>query len=91
MQLAADLLVGGWNPDRANMASLPPPTVDRLGFEPQTEVFASAALPFDRPLCDSDMPSHCLEPSQRKLLTPPPHPPPPQKSDIQFQGIEASK
>ena len=33
-----------------------------------------------------------LNPSEHKLLTPPPlPPPPPPKSDIQFQGIEASE
>ena len=43
---------------------------------------ASAALPFDRRLFDGDTLPHCLEPSERKLLTPPPsppHPPPPSK------------
>ena len=74
------------------MAPLPPPTVGRPGFEPPTENFASAALPFDRRWCDSDMPPHCLEPSDRKLPPPPPpQAPPPQKSDIQFWGIEASE
>ena len=76
MQLNADLLFGGSNPNWANMATLPPLTVGRPGFEPPTENFVSAALPFDRRWCDSDMPPHCLEPSERKLLTPP-HPPPP--------------
>ena len=74
MQLTGDLLVGGSNPDQANMAPPPPPpTVGQLGFEPPTENFASAALPVDRRRCDSDMPPHCLEPSER----PPPSPPPP--------------
>ena len=44
MQLTADLLVGGLNPDRANMAPLPPPTVGRPGFEPPTENFAPKTL-----------------------------------------------
>ena len=81
MQLTADLLVSGSNPDRANMAPLPPPTVGRPGFEPPTENFVSAALLFDRRWCDNDMLPHCLEPSERKLLTPPtpPHPPPSKK------------
>ena len=79
MHLTADLLVGGPNPDRANMAPLPPPTVGRPGFKPPPENFASAALPFDWRWCDSDMPPHCLEPSERKTFDPPP-----QKSDIQF-------
>ena len=33
MQLTADLLVGGSNPSRANMAAVPPTTVVRLGLE----------------------------------------------------------
>ena len=72
MQLTADLLVGGSNLDRAHMVPLPPPIVGQPRFEPLTENFASAALPFDRRWCDSDMPPHCLKPSERKLLTPPP-------------------
>ena len=89
MQLTGVFMVGGLNPGRVNTAPppapppVPPPTVGRPGFKPPTENFASAALPFDRRWCDSDMPPHCLEPSERKLLTPPPSPPP-QKSDIQF-------
>ena len=74
-QLTPDRLVGSSNPDRANMAQLPPPRVGRPGFEPPTGNFASAALPFDRRWCDSNMPPHCLQPSERKLLTPP-HPTP---------------
>ena len=31
----------------------------------------SGVLPFDRRWRDSDMPPHCLEPSERKLFTPP--------------------
>ena len=74
VQLTADLLVGGSNPGRVNMAPLPPPTVDPPGFEPPTENFASAALPFNRRWCDSTKLPHCLEPAERKLLTPPPPP-----------------
>jgi hypothetical protein len=70
VQLTADLLVGGSNPGRVNMAPLPPPTVDPPGFEPPTENFASAALPFDRRLCDSDEPPHCLEPSEFLFVLP---------------------
>ena len=85
-QLTRVFLVGGSNPGRVHTAPPPPPTVGRLGFEPPTENFASAALPFNRQLCDSDKLPQCLGgPSERKLLTPPPPaPPPPQKSDIQF-------
>ena len=72
VQLTGVFLVGGSNPGRVNTAPLPPPIIGRPGFEPPTENFASAALPFDRRWCDSDMPPHCLEPSERKLLTPPP-------------------
>ena len=72
MQLTRVLKVGG----RPNMALPPPLTIRRPGFEPSPKNFASAALPFDRRWCDSDMPPHCLEPSERKLLTPLPQPPP---------------
>ena len=54
MQLTGILLVGVSNPGRVNSTPPPPPTVGRPGFEPLTENFASAALPFDRRLCDSD-------------------------------------
>ena len=74
MQLTGVFLVGGSNPGRVNTAPSPPPTVGRPGFKLPTENFASAALPFDRRLCESDKLPHCLEPSERKLLTPP-HPP----------------
>ena len=57
MQLTAIFLVGGSNPGRAKMAV--PPKVSRPGFEPPTENFASAVLPFDRRLCDSDNLPHC--------------------------------
>ena len=90
MQLTAALLVGGLNPGRVNTAPPPPPTVIRPGFDPPTKNFASAVLPFDQQLCDSAPLPHCLEPSERKLLTPP-TPPPPQKSDIQLEGVEASE
>ena len=86
MQLTGAFLVGGSNPGRGNKAPPPTPTVSRPGFEPPTENCVSAALPLDRRLCDSDELPHCLEPSERKFLTPPiPHPHPPlKKSDIQF-------
>ena len=85
MQLTTVFLVGGSNPSRVNMAP-PPPAVGRPRFEPPTDNFASAALPFDRRLCDTDKLPHCLEPSQRKLLPPPPPPPPPQKMISSFRG-----
>ena len=77
MQLTGAFMVGDSNPCPANIAPPPQRTVVRPGFELPTENFASAALPFDRRWCDSDTPPHCLEPSERKLLTPPPPPPPP--------------
>ena len=78
MQPAAGLLVGGSSAGGVNTAPAPPPTVGRPGFEPPTENFASVALPSDQRGCDSEMLPHCLEPSERKLLTPP-HPPPSKK------------
>ena len=75
MRLTGGLLVGGSNPGRVNPP--PPPTVGRPGFEPPTENFASAVLPFDRRLYDSNKLPHSLKPSARKLLKPPPTPPPP--------------
>ena len=92
MRLTAVCMFGRSNPGPANMAPPPPPTVGRPGFEPPTEIFASAALPFNRRWCDSDMPPRWLEPSERKLLTPPPPtptptPPPPLKKVISsFRG-----
>ena len=75
MQLTGVFMVGGSNPGRANMALPPPTTVDRPGFvDRRLKTLHSGALPFDRRWCDSDMPPHCLEPAERKLLTPP-HPP----------------
>ena len=71
MQPTVGLLVGGSNPGGVNTAPTPPPTVGRPGFEPPTENFATAALLSDQRLCDSEVLPHCLEPSERKLLTPP--------------------
>ena len=75
MQLTAAFTVAGSNPGQVNLAP-PPPTVGRPGFEPPTKNFVLAALPFHQRWSDSDLLPHCLEPSQRKLLTPPPPPPP---------------
>ena len=72
----------------SNSQPPPAPTVSRPGFEPPTKKFASAALPFDRQLFDSDKLPHCLEPDQ-KLLTPshpPPTPPPLKKVISSFKG-----
>ena len=85
MQLTGDFLVRGSNPGRVHTAPPPPATVRPPGFEPPTENFVLATLPFDRQLCDRGKLPHCLEPSQRKLLTPHPTPhTPSQKSDTQF-------
>ena len=89
MQLTGVFLVGSSNPGRVNTAPPPPPpppTVGQPGFEPPTENFASAALPFDRRLCESDKLPHCLEPSEQKLLTPPPPPTPVKKVISSFRG-----
>ena len=69
--------VGGSNPGRVNTAPPPPATVCRPGFEPPTENCSLAALPFDRRWSDQNTLPHCLEPAERKLLTPPPPPPHP--------------
>ena len=74
MQLTRVFAVGSSNTGGVMTALPPPPTVGRPGFDPPTENFASAALPFDRQLCDSDPFPHWLEPSERKLLNPPPTP-----------------
>ena len=71
--LTEAFLVGGSNPGWVNAAlPPPPPIVGRPGFEPPTKNFVSVALPFDRRWCDNDKLPHCLEPCERKLLTPPP-------------------
>ena len=67
VQLTGVFLVGGSNTGRVNTVPPPPPTLGRPRFEPPTENFASAALPFDRRLCDSNKRPPCLEPSERKL------------------------
>ena len=77
MQRVAVSFVGGLNSGRMNLAPPPPPIAGRPGFEPPNENFTLAALPFDQHLCVSDVLPHCLEPSQRKLLTPPQPPPQP--------------
>ena len=83
-------LVGGSNPGWLRLAPPPPRKGSRPGFEPPTENFASAALPFDQRLSDGILLPHCLQPSERKLLPPPPtppHPPPPPKKVISsFRG-----
>ena len=86
MQLTEAFLVAGSNPGQVNAAPPPaPPIVCRPGFEPPTKTSVSVALPFDRRLFDSDLLPDCLEPSERKLLTPP-HPPPLKKVITSFRG-----
>ena len=86
MQPAIAFWDGGSNPSRLTFTPPPPAKICGPGFEPPTKNFKSAVLPFDQQLCVSNQLPHCLEPSERKLLTPPPPPPtpPPRKSDIQF-------
>ena len=48
---------------------LPPPTVSQPWFKLPAETFASAVLPFDRRLFESDKLPRFLEPSERKRLT----------------------
>ena len=72
MQLASDILVGGSNPGKVTITPPPaPPTVVRPGFEPPTKNIGTAALPLDGRLCYSNQLPHCLQPFERKLLTPP--------------------
>ena len=86
MQEAAHFWVGGSNPGVANTAAAPPPASTNQDLNRRPKMLRPSALPFDRRLCDSHMSPHCLDPFERKLLTPPPHPPhpPPQKSVTQF-------
>ena len=85
MQQVADFLVGGSNPGEVNMPP-PPPKVPAAaapkvhparGSNQRLLAPHPAALPFDQQLYANLHLPHCLEPSQRKLLTPPPHPPTP--------------
>ena len=77
LQAVADFGVGGSNPGVANTAAAPPPAFTDHDSNRRPKILRPSALPFDRGLCDSVMSPRCLEPSERKLLTPPPHPPPP--------------
>ena len=63
MQPTADYLVGGSNPGRVNMAAAPPTTVDRPGFQLPTYNPAVSCGTIQR-RCDSNVPPHCLEPSE---------------------------
>ena len=54
MQRSGVFGVGGSNPGAAPPP--PPPKVSRPGLELPTENFVSAALPFDRRLCDCHVP-----------------------------------
>ena len=83
MQPATVFWGGGSNPGRVTFTPPPPPPppakICGPGFEPPTKNFNSAVLPFDQQLCVSNQLPHCLEPSERKLLTPPTPQPPPSK------------
>ena len=75
MQQVLDFLVGGSNPGEVNMP--PPPAAAApkeylaWGSNQRLLVPRPAALPFDQQLYSSLRFPHCLEPSERKLLTPP--------------------
>ena len=96
MQQVADFLVGGSNPGEVNMPPPPPPAAAPKEYPTQGSnqrllVPHPAALPFDQQLYGSLHVPHCLEPSQRKLLTPPPTPPPPpphKKVISRFRGYK---
>ena len=75
MQQTGYFWVGGSDPGRVNVPPPPPPPprVGPPGFEPPTKNLRLDAVPFNHQLCVRSMLPHCLEPSERKLLTPP-HP-----------------
>ena len=81
MQQTTDFLVGGSNPGEVNMTPPPPAAAPNEypapGSDQRSLVSHPAALPFDQRLYGSLHLPHCLEPSERKLLTPPPTPDPP--------------
>ena len=80
-QRSVKFLVGGSNPGEVNMPPPPPAAAPKVyparGSNQPLLVPHPAALPFDQQLYGSLHLPHCLEPSQRKLLTPPPSPTPP--------------
>ena len=55
-----------------SMAAAPPPASGHQDLNRQPKKLRLDALPFDRRRMWHTSVSHCLEPSQRKLLTPPP-------------------
>ena len=87
MQAAVDFLVGSLCPGSASMAEAPPPAPIDQESNRRPKTVRLGALPFDQGWMGRNGVSHCLEPSQRKLLTPPqpiPPPPPLLKKEIQF-------
>ena len=82
MHAPVDFWVGGLNPGVANTAAAPPPAATDQDSNRRPKILQPCALPFDLRLCDSNMSPRCLEPSERKLLTP--HPRPPARSVVQF-------
>ena len=56
-------------------AVVPPPASTNQDSNRRPKILRPSALPFDRRSCDCSKFPHCLEPSERKLLTPPPTPP----------------
>ena len=75
MQAAVDFLVGGSNPGAADTAAAPPAVSTHQDSNRRPKNLQLSALPFDRGWMRHKCVSHCLEPSQQKLLDPPPTPP----------------
>ena len=79
MRTGGDFLVGGSNPGAANTAAALPPAPADWESNRRPKILRPGALPLDQwRMCHNGI-SHCLEPSERKLLTPPPTTPPPSK------------
>ena len=81
MQPTADFMVGGSNPGLARMAAAPRiRTADLKIYSRLCDCLTTGS-------CYSHVPPHCLEPSERKLLTPPHTPTPPlKKMTSSFRG-----
>ena len=62
MHPTAVCMLGGSNPGRLILTPPSPLKVSRPGFEPPTENFASAAVPFHRRWSESAELPHCLKP-----------------------------
>ena len=89
MQLTADLLVGGSNPGRVNMAAALPTTVDQPRFEPPTQDFAvgCVTIPPAFHVAAKGQPAAWSLLSKTFDPPPPPHTPTPLKKVISnFRG-----